>query len=371
MQKTIQFKLLPTPEQEILINTTCKEYITTVNSVVALCVKENKSLKLTSKDVFVSLPSTLRCQAIRDAKSVYHKYTKNVNKAEWIKPKYPDKKVKPIVVPVLKKPVAIWNNQNYSVSETSIAFPVLIDGECHRISISALIPTDMYDSLSTHKLGTLRITNKSGKYIAQVAVEQELEQSTDTGIMGVDLGLKCPAVCATDTGKVKFIGNGRKNKFIRRRFSSKRKKLGKRKKLNAIRKLSNKEQRIMRDIDHKLSRQIVNFAINNNIGTIRLETLANIRKTTRTSRKNNHTLHNWSFYRLAQYIEYKAALAGITVEYVNPAYTSQCCPVCGAHHHADDRKYECSCGYHGHRDIVGAINICKSTPVPNGKSLAA
>ena len=27
--------------------------------------------------------------------------------------------------------------------------------------------------------------------------------------------------------------------------------------------------------------------------------------------------------------------------------------------HAKDRKYQCSCGYHGHRDIVGAINITR------------
>lgn len=88
-----------------------------------------------------------------------------------------------------------------------------------------------------------------------------------------------------------------------------------------------------------------------------LEQLSNIRSTTRTSRKNNHSLHTWSFYRLAQYIEYKARLAGIKVEYVNPAYTSQTCPVCGHVHHASDRSYTCTCGFHIHRDLLGAMNI--------------
>ena len=67
----------------------------------------------------------------------------------------------------------------------------------------------------------------------------------------------------------------------------------------------------MNDKDHKTSREIVNFAIQHNVGIIRLEKLANIRKQTSKSRKNNHSLSNWSFYRLAQYIEYKANLIGI------------------------------------------------------------
>ena len=106
---------------------------------------------------------------------------------------------------------------------------------------------------------------------------------------------------------------------------------------------------------------IVATAVAHNVKTIKLEQLQDIRSTTRTSRKNNHSLHNWSFYRLAQYIEYKAKLAGIEVLYVNPAYISQICPVCGERHHADDRNYTCKCGFHTHRDVVGAWNIMSST----------
>ena len=133
-------------------------------------------------------------------------------------------------------------------------------------------------------------------------------------------------------------------------------------KLDALKRINNKEQRIMRDLDHKLSREMISEAQARGVSVIKLEQLQNIRSTTRTSRKNNPSLHNWSFYRLAKFIEYKAKLAGISVEYVNPANTSKRCPVCGKLHKADDRDYTCpSCGYHSHRDIVGAINICYST----------
>ncbi|WP_028596826.1 RNA-guided endonuclease TnpB family protein, partial [Paenibacillus assamensis] len=112
------------------------------------------------------------------------------------------------------------------------------------------------------------------------------------------------------------------------------------------------------------------FAVENKVSVIRLEQLANIRQTTRTSRKNEKNLHTWSFYRLSSYIEYKANLAGIKVEYVNPAYTSQICPKCSEKNKAIDRRYMCACGFKKHRDVVGAMNI-RYAPVVGGNSQSA
>lgn len=115
----------------------------------------------------------------------------------------------------------------------------------------------------------------------------------------------------------------------------------------------------MIDQDHKLSREIVNYAIQNGVKTIKLEMLSGIRaRTTSKSRKNSRSINNWSFYRLQQFIVYKARLAGIRVKFVDPRYTSQTCPDCGNKHKASDRLYRCPvCGYTKHRDLIGAINI--------------
>lgn len=349
---TVKIKLKPNKYQSFLLEQASREYIHTVNKIVSQMLEADKLLKLTSKHVKANLPSAVKNQAIRDAKSVYRK----------------SKKLK--TVPVLKKPVCIWNNQNYNIKSNIVKFPVMINGKSKQIPVKALFSHYQKKQLE-NKIRTLRITKKSGKWIAQICIKIEDKPTSKEGnTMGVDLGLKVPAVAITDTGKTKFFGNGRQNKYMKRKFRSKRKELGKAKKLKAINKLHDKEQRWMKDQDHKISKSIVSFAIKNNVSEIRLEKLTNIRNTAKTSRRNEKNLHTWSFYRLAQFIEYKAALAGIQVEYVDPKYTSQICPQCKAKNKVKDRNYTCECGFKSHRDRVGAINIINA-PVIDGKSLSA
>ncbi|MDF9504274.1 transposase [Bacillus cereus] len=350
---TVKVKLLPTKEQIRLLEQSSHEYIKLINTLVSEMVEEKKS----TKDIEVNLPSAVKNQAIKDSKSIFSTKVK--------KSKYQ-------IVPILKKPVCVWNNQNYSFDFTHISIPFMVNGKSTRLKVCALL-TDKYNrnfDLLKHKLGTLRITKKSTKWIAQISVTIPTKEKTGTKILGIDLDLKVPAVAITDDDKVRFFGNGRQNKYMKRKFRGVRKKLGEAKKLNALRQLNDKEQRWMQDQDHKVSRKIVDFATDNNISVIRLEQLTNIRQTARTSRKNEKNLHTWSFFRLVQFIEYKATLVGIKVEYVNPSYTSQTCPKCAEKNKAQDRKYKCHCGFQKHRDIVGAMNIRYATVV-GGSSQSA
>ncbi|WP_246469625.1 RNA-guided endonuclease InsQ/TnpB family protein [Cohnella nanjingensis] len=308
--------------------------------------------KLTSKDIRANLPSAIRNQVIRDARSIHKKTNKQGN------------------CPILRRRAYYVNNQNYSINSNSVAFPVLMDGKVQRLRVASRMSERENHLLASGKRGLLKVVEKSGKWYVQVSVEIQTGQAIGDSTMGVDLGLKVPAVVVTSTGKTKFVGSGRQNKYIRRKYSSRRRKLGKLKKLSAIRKQQNKEHRYMKDQNHKISRQIVNMAKEQQVSVIKVEKLTNIRQTTRTSRKNAKNLHNWSFYQLQIFIAYKAALAGIRIIEVNPAYTSQTCPICGKRNKAVDRTYRCSCGFHAHRDRVGAINIMRQ-PVADGNSLSA
>ena len=348
---TAQFKLMPTKEQEGLLYQTVSEYISSVNDLLDYCCAQTVTPKLSSSSFVAPLPSAVKNEVVNTVKSIHQKYKRGTCRS----------------LPVLRKPVATWNNQNYRLEGDSIIFPVWADGKSKRIQVKAIIHDYQRDRLKG-KLGSLRITQKNGKWIAQVAVAETVAAAPGTSVMGVDLGLKVPAVAVTENGKTKFCGNGRMNKYMKRKHRARRKALGKAKKRKAIERLGNKEQRWMRDQDHKISREVVNFAVSQGVGTIRMEQLANIRQTARTSRKNEKNLHTWSFYRLANFIEYKANTAGIRVEYVDPAYTSQLCPKCGKENHAKDRKYKCMhCGYTGHRDRVGAMNIIKAPVVAGNR----
>jgi hypothetical protein len=421
-----------------------EKYIACVNSLVALHLSGTSIQKFSSKDVVAELPAAVKNQAIRDAKSVLQRYAKKQWKVErkraWFaeQGKTPKRPIRDAKVPILRRPVLFVNNQNFKIdlNAKTVSFPLFRDGETAPrkttrnsvqkvIRVATVTPHQREILTMTPHLSTLRIVIKGDKLLAQVgyAVEEPEAAELDvlladpnTLVMGVDLGIKCPAVSYSTDGKVRFFGNGRENRYKRRKFYARRKKLQKAKKLRAIKRISDKEARFMRDRDHQVSRAIVNEAIRQGAKVISLEDLDGIREgctkstPTRKSRKNadkpkvdlvaknagesvqlelfsesetmtkkqrrkarklskkqivarrknNRSLNSWSFYRLTKFIEYKAALAGILVIRVDPYKTSQRCPSCGEAHKAKDRKYVCECGFYAHRDVVGAINIARN-----------
>ncbi len=342
---TIQVRLYPTPEQGRLLMAHCLEYISTINVLVAAFESDVLTGKVSTKDFRACLPSAVKNQALRDAQSVF----KRSFELECI--------------PILKKPICQWNNQNWRMEGDLLILPVYRDGKTQQERIRCA------GVALEGKAGVLRIKKKRGKWIADIALTGEDAPSTDgQAVMGIDLGIKVPAVAHIRGNGTRFFGNGRYQRHMRRRFYSRRKKLQKAKKIRAVRKSKGKEARWMKNINHQLSRQIVNHAHEQGVGTIKVETLQGIRKGTTSksrgakARKNNRMKNSWSFYQLSMFIAYKAEGLGLKVEQVDPAYTSQECPACRARNKAQDRTYVCAdCGWMGHRDTVGAINISRRT----------
>ncbi|SPT76094.1 transposase [Bacillus cereus] len=141
---------------------------------------------------------------------------------------YKGEKSKYKIVPILKKTVCVWNNRNYPFNFTHNSVPFMVNGKSTRLKIRALLvdKNNRNYNLLKHKLGTLRITKKSHKWIVQISVTIPTTEKKGTKIMGVDLGLKVLTVAVTDGAKVRFFGNGRRNKYMKRKFRSVRKHLG-------------------------------------------------------------------------------------------------------------------------------------------------
>jgi IS605 OrfB family transposase len=353
LKTTVPVRLYPTPDQAAFLRAHCQDYINTVNALVQALDSDVLTQDASTKDFTAALPSAVKNQALRDARSVWRRSFELG------------------VIPILRRPICQWNNQNWRIESSfkgeTLIIPVCQDGQVGQIAIrcSTVEPLG--------KPGVLRITRKRGKWIAEMAYTlPEPEPAPGERIMGVDLGVKVPVVVHVIGKGDRFFGNGREQRAKRRQFYARRKHLQQAKKVRAVRKSRGKEQRWMRDVNHKLSRTIVSHAQQQGVGIIRLERLAGIRqrtyqRTARTSggakaRKNNRLIATWTFYQLATFIAYKAERAGIAVEWVDPAYTSQTCPTCFQRNKATDRRYVCAaCGWTGHRDAVGAINTSRRT----------
>ncbi len=136
--------------------------------------------------------------------------------------------------------------------------------------------------------------------------------------IGVDLGII--TLATTSDGEFLNHSAGPKHAHVnqvRARFSRFRQKLQKKGTKSAkrlARERGSREKRFCRDINHCLSKAIVQTAKGTSRG-IALEDLQGIRERAgKTVRKRHRrVLHSWAFFQLRAFIAYKAALAGVPV----------------------------------------------------------
>lgn len=176
--------------------------------------------------------------------------------------------------------------------------------------------------------------------------------------LGVDLGIV--NVASDSDGNVY---SGAVVQSVRKRRRRQRKRLqakgtkAARRRLKAIRR---KESRFASNINHTISKQIVDLAKRTGRG-IALEDLKGIRNRVRLRKQQRGDLHSWSFHQLGEYIKYKARLAGVPVVFVDPRYTSQACSKCGCidkRNRPNQNTFLCvSCGYAANADTNAAMNI--------------
>ena len=226
------------------------------------------------------------------------------------------------------------NNQGVEVSKS---------GDLYTVSFSLYrgrkgrIPLQIHSSSHTEvlnkvisgqaKLGSIKLfKSKKGIWYALISVSMEVpDAGSVNGWIGVDRGQNNIAVAALPKGFGKFW-KAKKVKQLRRQFQKTRKALQSAKKTKVVKRLEQRERRLMTQINHAISKELVQFAFDFGMG-LRFEDLSGIRQTSKQRKKNKsdaaENRDSWAFYQLELFTRYKAIRAGVPVESVPAPYTSK------------------------------------------------
>ncbi len=124
-------------------------------------------------------------------------------------------------------------------------------------------------------------------------------------------------------------------------------------------KMCGRAQRRIRDQRHKATRTVMNFCIEQEVGSLYIGNPHGVRRGNR-GRHHNQRLALWEYGKDIDYLSHKANQAHTLSFTGTERGTSSQCPVCEHRHKPKGRNWVCSqCGFRGHRDLVGSVNMHK------------
>lgn len=364
---SLKFKLLLSKDERQELLHTIRLYSKHLN----LCLEQNykdKSInRKTLHDQFYSnlrelFPSQMAINLYRETITIYsnllrkQKLIKNKNKRSEFFKKIPQRTSSTMQY-TLNRDCSI-NIENHTCSFRTIN---------NRIkNISFLGWNKHYDLLKQYPIGDPKIKyDKSNKnFYLIIPVEIKVKQSVPKELVGIDCGERHCVALVSSVGKEQFYElpeNYRKRKTMLNNQRGSLKSKGTRSARRKYNILSSKEQRLTSDCLHKISSTIISehrtaqFILENLTG------IRNKRKTFRKDKEQRRQTEQWAFAQFQEKLKYKSCLHnGIDVQFVEPSYTSQTCPVCGhcAPENRKDELFQCvNCNYVHHADLVGGRNI--------------
>ncbi len=212
------------------------------------------------------------------------------------------------------------------------------------------------------------VKDHKGRWRLLVSAHYPDPPTMDTnGVIGIDLGRIDIAVTSNgDTFSGTHVTAIRdryaRNRRSRQKKAAKGTRSTRRRCRQAQKRLSGRESRFQRNINHTISKRIVANAVEFE-RAIACEDLTGIRERTNTQARNKterRRSNSWAFHQLRSFLAYKCQAAGVPFVLVNPAYTSQMCHCCLHIGERCGKRFVCinhTCCWAGDADYNGARNI--------------
>ena len=184
-------------------------------------------------------------------------------------------------------------------------------------------------NIGENKLCQVRIIPQATCYVVDVIYEkEEIDlQLNKSNILSIDLGLNNLCICISNVGVKPSIVNGRVIKSFNQWYNKTKAKrmsyIGDKGTSRYLRFLNNRRSFWIDDKIHKISRWIINFCINNDIGNIVIGLNKGWKQDIDLGKKNNQKFVEIPFSKLIDKISYKGRLTGINVQTTEELYTSK------------------------------------------------
>ena len=183
--------------------------------------------------------------------------------------------------------------------------------------------------IGDNKLCQVRIIPQATCYAVEVIYEKkEIDLNLNkSNILSIDFGLDNLCTCISNVGVKPFIVNGRVIKSFNQWYNKTKAKrmgyIGDKGTSKYLRFLNNRRNFWIDDKIHKISRWIINFCINNNIGNIVIGLNKGWKQDINLGKRNNQKFVEIPFSELIDKISYKGKLIGIDVQTTEESYTSK------------------------------------------------
>ncbi len=216
--------------------------------------------------------------------------------------------------------IIFFTNQQCKIKNGWLYFPRRVNLEPIRTRIK-------------EKLKEIRIIPLGGCYKVEIVYEKE-EQDLGLNkehILGIDLGLNNLITAVNNNGCRPFIIKGGIVKSINQYYNKKvayfrsiENKKGNFRDTKRIQKLHLKRNNKINTIFHRISKKVIKYCIQNNIGAIIIGYNGGWKQRINIGKKNNQNFVQVPFLKLIKQIKYKAIIKGIRVFTVDEAHTSKC-----------------------------------------------